>query len=277
MDNDTKIYLVYGQNCELRKDNGAKYELYSNTLDRVFGLVKGYELDGLVYAVVDDQGSDVLDYLYVYVEHAKETAPQVDPDILGVTFMGLTPGASGETGVDGKVTVSDSVNKSGKVRLQVNVAGGGDPATVEYQYGSTAVTWLSWGTDWKLTAALGSGKLYVKITTASDEYILLADIAGAAVSTPTLQSSSGDVTVSTSPNKVTIDKAYKGTITVNMLADVLSLTGSVNAADYIEITYRGGATTGTEIINGLNVGQFKVVVHGDAGTGSSEYTVEFST
>ena len=62
-----------------------------------------------------------------------------------------------------------------------------------------------------------------------------------------------------------------------MLADVLSLTGSVNAADYIEITYRGGATTGTEIINGLNVGQFKVVVHGDAGTGSSEYTVEFST
>ena len=127
VDNDTNIYLVYGQNCELRKDNGAKYELYSNlSASGLAGRVKGYELDGLVYAVVDDQGSDVLDYLYVYVEHAKETAPQVDPDILGVTFMGLTPGASGETGVDGKVTVSDSVNKSGKVRLQVNVAGGGD-------------------------------------------------------------------------------------------------------------------------------------------------------
>ena len=76
----------------------------------------------------------------------------------------------------------------------------------------------------------------------------------------------------------TINNSYKTAgITVGELAAVLDLTGDVDEADYIDITFLGETADASMDITGLNIGRIKVVVYGDAGTAATEYTVEFGT
>ena len=118
VDDETVINLVVGEDCILLRDSGVKYELYQNlTASGVAGLVKGYQLTGTVYAVTDDGNSDVLDYLYVFVDAAKEVDTSVIPTLERTDDSDDTY-AAGENADEVKFEVS--VKNEGTMTYTVN-------------------------------------------------------------------------------------------------------------------------------------------------------------
>ena len=118
VDDETVINLVVGEDCILLRDSGAKYELYQNlTASGVAGLVKGYQLTGTVYAVTDDDNSDVLDYLYVFVDAAKEVDTSVIPTLTRTDNNSTTVSDGAQAP---KLDFKVSVNNRGTLTYTVN-------------------------------------------------------------------------------------------------------------------------------------------------------------
>ena len=139
VDNDTVLNLIVGKGCALLKDAGANYELYQNlSASGLAGLVKGYALDGTVFAVTDDGNSDVLDYLYVYVEQAKETEANVaEIDTISINGTKVTGYKDIEDAVDAPVAIVDisssvGVAATGTGTLSAHVAKGYTTGTPIY-------------------------------------------------------------------------------------------------------------------------------------------------
>ncbi|SFP50608.1 S-layer homology domain-containing protein [Oscillibacter sp. PC13] len=80
---DTKTYLVIGKGVtELLKDPAADYETYLGISARALaGMVKGYKVDGNVFFNLDDDDSDVVTELYIYISDAVEVDADGNPVI----------------------------------------------------------------------------------------------------------------------------------------------------------------------------------------------------
>ncbi len=68
------INLVIGSGAdELLYDTGASYETHLGvSASFVNSFLSGYKLEGKVFLVVDDDDSDVIDTLWIYVSKVKE-------------------------------------------------------------------------------------------------------------------------------------------------------------------------------------------------------------
>ncbi|MGI5934176.1 MAG: S-layer homology domain-containing protein [Lawsonibacter sp.] len=216
---DTVMNLVVGKGCsELLKNDAADYELHANlSASALAGLVKGYELTATVYAVVDDEGSEVLDYLYVYVKNAHEAEPVVE------TY---------------DLTIVDNTDKSlaeGYVKVQVGGQTVTTPGAVKLAAGNYSYTIKS--TDKNSTKVLDvSGEVKVtkdgaaKITVPKFEQITISGtlptggtmkLDGVAV-TPgaSVYAATGEYEYSISGEKI---MSYNDTLTIGNSAETLTL------------------------------------------------------
>ena len=73
---DANLNLIVGKGvADLLRDDAADYETYLNTTPgTIGGLLSGYYLSGNVYAVVEENGSDVLTTLFIYVDGVQPVA-----------------------------------------------------------------------------------------------------------------------------------------------------------------------------------------------------------
>ena len=80
---DANVNLVIGKGVtELLKDDDADYESYLNTTPgTVGGMLSGYRLKGAIYAIMDDNTTDVVTTLYVYVTDAEQITTNLIPTV----------------------------------------------------------------------------------------------------------------------------------------------------------------------------------------------------
>lgn len=281
VDNDTVLNLIVGKGCALLKDAGANYELYQNlSASGLAGLVKGYALDGTVFAVTDDGNSDVLDYLYVYVEQAKEIEPpSKDAKFTDLKFKDLdVEEATGN--LDYQVTIPAGENDSTKTTSYTLSAGATLTSARWYATEAAALadTTNTAGSPWDLTHAqpLPAQDFYVKLTaTAADgetTNTILVKVTVLGASAGTLTSSNSAVVI-TNTSTITIDKVFSGTVTVADLYSCLSVTGG-SAYDTIQVKTAFG-TVLDETSNIAVVAGMQVVFTPDGGTAQTR-TIAFS-
>ena len=84
------INLIVGEGVtELLRDDDADYEAHLHiSAATLAGMLNNYTVDGIAYAVVDEQGSEVATDIYVYVSHVTEVVAPQRPVIGKITVNG---------------------------------------------------------------------------------------------------------------------------------------------------------------------------------------------
>ena len=162
VDSNTEIYLAINKGCALLNDSGADYETYvKTTIGTIAGLCTGYDVDGKVYAVLDDDvnKTDGADYLFVWIDDATPN------NLSTVPAPAITTQPAASTSVVEGAAVTLGVSATGSnltyqwYSNTTNSTTGGTPIP-----GATAATYTP------STAAPGTTYYYCVVTSQSDNY-----------------------------------------------------------------------------------------------------------
>ena len=195
---DADLNLIVGKGvADLLKDDDADYETYLHTTPgTIGGLLVGWSLTGTVYAVVDEQGSDVVTDLYIYVTGV-EKADKNTVSTPTVTIKTTSDGAKTDFAAGETISVSLTATPNWGLNQ-------GDTQTINWYEESNPTTSLGTGATYTATAA---GKYFavaeqsisgtsplVKATSAKSNVIEITQGTEAAIASITATSSQGTVT-----------------------------------------------------------------------------------
>ena len=276
VNSDADVNLIVGKDVDaLLKDVDADYETYLHTsASAVASLLKGYDLNGKVYASLKDNGSEKVTALYIYISGAKESAADSkDASVKTIEVKGNDVAGLSEV----KISNDDAKNTSkavfnvvatddGVADVKVFVADATSYAKDQWTAYSISNTEdiSAWGTFYLkavVTAKAGNTKTYtLKVTVA-------------AASTGAMVSKNAAVKVKDSD--VEIDKIYKDIITVSDLYTALDFDS--NCGEFDTITVQSAFGTSLDTSSAIKViAGMKVVFHAD-GQADKTYGVKFST
>ena len=254
VNSDADVNLIIGKGVtDLLKDVDAKYETYLHTsASAVASLLKGYDLNGKVYASLKDNGSEKVTALYIYISGAKES---VASSVASVNSAKINGNA---------VTVYNTVSEATKnatviapstdFALAVEVTG--TKTVVRHQdYTSGAFVAGDDVTGWSnVTSASTAGKYTVLQITATSKDGSKSDVKYVAVKavaahTLTVKTSAGEALVTIGGTDYTVTTA--GTpIPVNTDSTVFVTVTGVSGSNTLSNTTAGVDANATLWNNG---------------------------
>ena len=279
---DADLNLIIDNNAQaLLKDKAADYETYLHTTPgTIGGILKGYDLTGTVYALLEDDNSSVVTDLYIWISGATETAeptpPSDDASIASITVKGETV-ANLDDGDSNTIALPVAGSQdSSAFKFAVKAADGAaititkDGATTDlYPAVSTSKDPIGAGTyTVKVTSEDGS-----KTTTVTVE-VTVANAGSVTGLRAKSTVATGAIVVNDGAKTITVDTSKTGgAITVAQLKASLEPSGgTASAFDTITVTdWTGTAAADTATVTSGTT----LVYHNDGGSDLT-YTITVS-